>query len=227
MLGLGLLTKLTLVALAPLLVGVALRYGLGVGGRRAWVVAAAGVALPVLLLVPWLIFNLSHYDALTASALAKEMQEATVNPNGVTYTLGHFMDMLPRLFSGVLPQDWDNVGSQAPLIPFGFEFVKVAIFSLPVLLVLTEPRWLRTRHAALLLAPFVLGIAMVAYVTLFENWPIASSRRLYAELPALALFTAVSALTLFRSRRTALTLAAVSSVVLVAGWVDLTARYLV
>jgi hypothetical protein len=156
------------------------------------------------------------------------MQEATVNPGGVTYTVGRLFDMLPQLFDGVLPQDWANVVvSQAPLMGLGFDFVRVALFGLPVLLLVVEPRWLTTRHAALLVAPFVLGIAMVAWVTLVENWPIASSRRLYAELPALALFTAVSALTLFRSRRAAVVLAVGSSLVLAAGWVDLTTRFLV
>jgi 4-amino-4-deoxy-L-arabinose transferase-like glycosyltransferase len=221
--GLALLTKLTLVPLAPLLLLVAFR----AGRRGAWRAAAASVALPVVLLAPWLIFNLNHYDALTASSLAKEMQEATVNPGGVTYTVGRMFDMLPQLFDGVLPQDWASVAIKAPLMGLGFDFVRVAVFGLPLLLLLAEPSWLKTRHAALLVAPFVLGVLMVAYVTLFENWPIASSRRLYAELPALALFTAVSALTLFRTNRPALVLAVASTLVLTAGWVDLTTRYLV
>jgi 4-amino-4-deoxy-L-arabinose transferase-like glycosyltransferase len=222
LLGLALLTKFTLVALVPLLAVVAIR----AVRRGAWRAAAASLALPVLLVTPWLIFNLHHYHAFTANSLAKSMQESIVNPHGIDYTLGRFFDMLPRLFEGVVPQDWASF-VVAPLVPFAFDFVTVATFGLPVLLLVAEPRWLMTRHATLLVAPFVLGIAMVAWVTLVENWPIASSRRLYAELPALALFTGFSAVTLFRSTRTALALAAACSLVLAAGWVDLTARYLI
>jgi 4-amino-4-deoxy-L-arabinose transferase-like glycosyltransferase len=218
-LGLGLLTKLTLVALVPLLLVVAFR------NRRP--AALAAVALPVLMLLPWLIFNLGHYDALTASSLAKEMQEPTVNPNGVTYTVGRLIDMLPLLVDGVLPQDWVTVELEAPLMGLGFDFVRVALFGLPVLLLLAEPRWLRSRQALLLVAPFALGIAMVAYVTLAENWPIASSRRLYAATPALALFAAFACLQLFRTRRPAVVLAIAFTVVLAGGWIDLSTRFLI
>jgi 4-amino-4-deoxy-L-arabinose transferase-like glycosyltransferase len=224
LLGLGLLTKLTLVALAPLLVVVAIRYALRAGDRRGWGAAALSLALPLVLLAPWVIFNLQHYDAFTPSALAKEMQESVVNPDGVTYTLGRFLDMVPRLFEGTLPQDWYFV--DAPLIPFGLGFLEAAIFGLPVLLLLVEPHWLRTRHAGLLVAPFLLGIAMVGWVTLVENWPIASSRRLYAETPAVALFAAFACLRLFRTPGVALVLAAVFSLVLAVSWVDLSIRFL-
>jgi 4-amino-4-deoxy-L-arabinose transferase-like glycosyltransferase len=221
LLGLGLLTKLTLVALAPLLLVTAIR----AGRRGGWLIPMASLVLPLALLTPWAVFNLSHYDALTSNTLAKQMQEAVVNPHGVEYTFGRFIDMVPRLFAGTLPQDWE-FASGAPLMNLGLEYVRVAIFGLPVLMLLTVPSRLVTRDAALLLAPFVLGIAMVGYVTLFENWPIGSPRRLYAELPALALFTAVSCLCLFRTTRTTLVIAATSTVVLAASWVDLTNRFL-
>jgi 4-amino-4-deoxy-L-arabinose transferase-like glycosyltransferase len=219
LLGLALLTKLTLVVLVPLLILVCIR------NRRP--AALIALALPVLMLLPWLIFNLDHYDALTASSLAKEIQEPTVNPDGVTYTLGRLIDMVPLLFDGVLPQDWANVTLEAPLMALGFDFVRAALFGLPVLLLLSEPRWLRSRHALLLVAPFALGILMVGYVTLAENWPIASSRRLYAETPALALFAAFACLRLFRATRTALVLGIASAAVLTAGWVDLSTRFLI
>lgn len=219
--GLCLLTKMTLVALAPLLLLVAARHALRARERGARAAALGAVALPLLLLMPWLIFNLQHYDALTPNTLAKEMQESTVNSTGITYTLGRFIDMVPRLFEGILPQEWAFATVQSPPMGFGFDFLKVALFGLPTLLLVVEPRWLRSRHAALLVAPFLLGIAMVAYVTLFENWPIASSRRLYAELPALALFAGVSWVRLFRSSRVAPALVVASSLVLAAAWFDL------
>ncbi len=225
-LGLALLTKITLIALAPLLVVAAVRHGLRGRDMRAWLVAAAATIVPLVLLTPWFIFNLHHYDAITASHLAKHMQEPVVNPNHITYTLGRFLNQVPQMFSGLLPQDWATVVAQAPVMAFAFDFLKVMVFGLPVLLLIVEPRWLLTRHALLLLAPFVLGLAMVGWVTLAENWPIGTSRRLYAELPTLALFTGISCLQLFRSRRVAPALAATASLVLAASWVDLTSRFL-
>ena len=65
--------------------------------RRAWRVARlaqrggtrAGrrrpAAIPALMLCPWLIFNLDHYDALTASTAARDQQAPVVNPLGLTY----------------------------------------------------------------------------------------------------------------------------------------------
>jgi 4-amino-4-deoxy-L-arabinose transferase-like glycosyltransferase len=226
LLGLGLLTKLTLVALAPVLVVIAIRHGLARRDPRSWAVAALAVVLPVLLMAPWAIFNLSHYDAITASSLAKEMQESVVNPEGVTYTLGRFLDHVDRLFDGALPQDWGFIGGDVPLVPFSLNFLEIAIFGLPVLLLVSEPRWLLSHQTVLLVLPFVLGIAMVGYVTLIENWPIASSRRLYAETPALALFAGFACVRLFRSTRTLLALAAVFSVVLAVAWAVLADRFL-
>ena len=109
---------------------------------------------------------------------------------------------------------------------FGFDFIKVAMLALPALLLVTEPWRLRTRAAALLVGPFLLGFVLVAYATLAENWPITEARRLYPAWPALALFAAISWLALFRSPRVAPILAATASAVLAASWVDLTSRFL-
>jgi 4-amino-4-deoxy-L-arabinose transferase-like glycosyltransferase len=224
--GLAMLTKLTLIALAPLLLLVAVRHVLRSRDRRAVLIAVAAVALPLVVMSPWLIFNLVHYDALTPNSLAKMMQEPSVNPNGITYTVGRFMDRVPQLFEGILPQDWALVPSAAPLMGLGFDFLRVAVFGLPVLLLLVDPGEIRRRQAFLLAAPFLLGFAMVAWVTLVENWPIGTSRRLYAETPALALFAGFSCLQLFRSKRVIVVLAVASSLVLAAAWVDLTSRFL-
>jgi hypothetical protein len=155
------------------------------------------------------------------------MQEHVVNPHHVTYTIGRYAELIPRLFNGVLPQDWQIVSGTVPLMGMGFDFLRVAIFGLPLLLVAVEPRALKTRHALLLAAPFVLGFLMVSWVTLVEQWPIGSSRRLYAETPALALFTGLACLRLFRSERALLALSVASSLVLGAAWIDLTTRFLV
>jgi 4-amino-4-deoxy-L-arabinose transferase-like glycosyltransferase len=225
-LGLAALSKFTLVALAPLLLVVAVRHVLGSRGRRSLLVAGAALAAPVLVISPWLVFNLVHYDALTANSLGKQLQESLINPHHVTYTVGRFADQVPQLFEGVLPQEWALVRGDAPLLGMGVDFVRVAIFALPLLLIAVEPGVLRSRQALLLAAPFALGFVMVAWVTLVENWPIGNSRRLHAETPVLALFAAYACVRLFRFERALNVLALLSSVVLVAVWIDLTSRFL-
>ena len=70
--GLGLLTRLALVVLVPVLAVAALLH-VRRGGRRA--TAALALALPALLLAPWVASNYERYGAPTASALVREMQE--------------------------------------------------------------------------------------------------------------------------------------------------------
>jgi 4-amino-4-deoxy-L-arabinose transferase-like glycosyltransferase len=228
LLGLCLLTKLTLVALVPLLLGVITRYALRLRNRRSVTVAALAVALPLLLLAPWFASNLHHYHALTADMLAREMQQGTVNPHGINYTVGRFFDLLPGVFGDFLPQEWAFSESlRAPLVGFAFDFQKAVVFGLPLLLLAAEPRWLWSRQAIFLVAPFVLGLAAIGYVTVFENWPIMEGRRLYPELPALAIFAALSWRRLLRPAYAPFALAAAFSVVLTAAWIDLAVRHLV
>jgi 4-amino-4-deoxy-L-arabinose transferase-like glycosyltransferase len=228
LLGLCLLTKLTLVALVPLLVGVVIRHARRMRDRRSVTVAAIAIALPLLLLAPWLVSNLHHYHALTADMLAKEMQQGIVNPHGINYTVGRFFDLLPGVFGGFLPQEWSlDASIRAPLMGFSFDFLKAVVFGLPLLLLAAEPRWLRSRQAIFLVAPFVLGLAVIGYVTVFENWPIMEGRRLYPELPALAIFAALSWRRLLRPAHAPIVLAAAFSIVLTAVWIDLAIRHLV
>jgi hypothetical protein len=102
----------------------------------------------------------------------------------------------------------------------------VALFGLPALLLLVEPRRWRTRHALLLIAPFLLMIAVIAYGTVGENWPLTHARRLYPEVPVLALFVALSWRRLLRPSRSAVVLAVVFTLVLTAAWIDLAGRFL-
>ena len=77
--GLGLLTRLSLVVLLPVLAVVALLH-VRAGGRRG--TAALALVLPALLLAPWIASNVERYGAPTASALVREMQDPVLNPSG-------------------------------------------------------------------------------------------------------------------------------------------------
>ena len=79
LLGLGLLTKLTLVDLAPVLVLVLARRLRADRSRRAVATAAACLALPVVVLAPWLALNQARYDAPTVNI---QGQPGVVQPIG-------------------------------------------------------------------------------------------------------------------------------------------------
>jgi 4-amino-4-deoxy-L-arabinose transferase-like glycosyltransferase len=227
-LGLGVLTKFTVVALTPLLAVVATRYIVRTSDERRWLVGAAAVAIPAVLVAPWLVFNLAHYDAMTANGLAKEIQASVVNPAGLHYGVGRFWSGLPDLFAGFYPLEWSFRGPPLPkVLPFLFEFVKAAIFGAPLLLWVVEPRWLRSRQTWLLVTPFVLGTAMVAYSTVLEDWPLTLPRYLYPALPALALFAALSWTRLLRLQRASIALAIMCALVGAVAWADSVGRYLV
>jgi len=227
-LGLGILTKFTVAALAPLLIVVAVRYVARSTTERRWLVGAAAAAIPVLLVLPWLLYNLDHYDALTPYELAKQVQAPAMNPGGLDYGFSRFWSGLPDLFAGFYPLEWLFKGpARPPVLGFLFEFVKAAVFGLPVLLLLIEPRWLRTRHTWLLLTPFVLGVGTLAYITVIEDWPLTIPRFLYPALPALAVFAGVSWVRLFRLPRAPAMIALACSCVSAVAWADGIGRYLV
>src|SRR3954454_23827081 len=103
LLGLGLLTRLTLAYMVPVAVGVAL-VGAFRGPRRfPWWSLAAAAAIPIAVLVPWALFNLDHYDALTPAQAARDQQEPLVNPSGRTLTWHDFTSLSRALLKVCCP----------------------------------------------------------------------------------------------------------------------------
>lgn len=187
-LGLALLTRLELAVLAPLLLGVA--WVLWRRGRVGAGPAAAAVALPGLLLAPWLAWNLHRYGALTASDVAKEMQEPVLNPEGRTYGVGDLVDRGRTVIGGALPEEWwvrylsgawraarDAVAAVAVLVPIG--------------LALARPPHRVGRALAFLVAPLVLTLAALAVILLASQFDLVKPRYLHPVLPAYALFVAL------------------------------------
>jgi 4-amino-4-deoxy-L-arabinose transferase-like glycosyltransferase len=226
-LGLGVLTKFTVVALAPLLAVVAVRYLIRSAEPRKWWVLAATAAIPIVVLSPWLAFNLHHYDALTPNGLAKQIQMSTINPTGENFGFGTFWSGIPDLFSGFYPLEWIFRGPERPkVLVLMLEFVKAAVFGFPLLLFVLEPRWIKSRHALLLAGPLVLGIAMIAYSTVLENWPLTLPRYVFPALPPLALLAALSWSRLLRPPAAPLVLSALCSLTIAVVWIDSVGRYL-
>jgi len=102
LLGLCLLTKLTLVLLAPLFLVVLARRAWAGAPRAQWALAA----VPLLLLAPWLALNIERYGSLTVNALGTPGVVGSVQTAGLLDRVGDMPHWAAKLFDGVLPQEW-------------------------------------------------------------------------------------------------------------------------
>ena len=209
-LGLCLLTGLTLIFLAPLLAVPIIALLRERRDRRALAFVALAVALPLVLLAPWLISNEVRYGGLTAGALAKQLQAPLVNPTGQNFGVGAVLSRLWRLDRVLLPQEWWSQYGKAGLAEI--------LWLLPALLlagalipVLRRPALLRSRAAALLGSPLPLGVITLAGIVVFVDWPSFLPRYINASLPLLALFAAWAWQTTRRRPGTLLAIVATSS----------------
>ena len=225
LLGLCLLTKLTLVFLAPLLLvpAVTLLRERGADGRRAVATVAVALVLPAVMVAPWVASNFERYDAPTANALARDQQSPVLNAGGERPSVGDLPDGVARLADGVLPQEWwpeyDRLG------------LSVVMRLLPILLLLALAIPLVRRSArpglrvALVLgAPIALAVATLTLTLLAAHWDIFFPRYLYSTLPALALI-AGWAVSRGGSERSGLVVAAGSTAVIFALWVFVFGAY--
>ena len=227
LLGLCLLTGLTLVFLAPLLAVpiVALWRERGERARGATLrVAVLAVAVPVALLSPWLIANEVRYGALTAGSVMRRISLSYVDPTGQNYGIGPALSSLWHLDHAMLPQEWwPQYGK------IGLDVVALAV---PALLLagalapaLRRPALLRSSAAALLLWPVVLGAIMLFVGELLENWPVIFPRYINAALPLLALFAAWAWGAGERRQATLLAATAAVSVLSAGVWVFMAGAY--
>lgn len=230
LLGLALLTKLTLVFLVPLLLVVAVRHVRRVRTRATLVAAGLSLLLPLLLLAPWIAFNLHHYGSPTGAAIARDMQKPVIDKEGTGYRVAYLGRDLPVLPDHTaLPEEWQLAASlrtATSRIVEALEFIEVAIVGPPLLLLLSAPRWRRSREAAFLLAPVALGVAALAIGSLVSDWPLVVPRYLFAVLPALAIFAALSWRRLLRGERAPLVLSMLCVLVLVGSWGHLAYEFL-
>lgn len=187
-LGLALLTRLELAVLAPLLLGVA--WVLWRRGRVAAGPAAAAVGLPGLLLAPWLAWNLHRYGALTASDIARDMQEPVLNPDGRTYGVSDLADGGRRIIGGALPEEW-WVRYLSGTWRAARDLVAVVVVLVPAALAFVRPPERAARALAFLVAPLVLTVAGLAFVLLASQFDLLKPRYLHPVLPAYALFVAL------------------------------------
>jgi 4-amino-4-deoxy-L-arabinose transferase-like glycosyltransferase len=224
LLGLCLLTAMTLICLVPLLAVPLVALVRERRDRGALVAAGLTVALPLLLLAPWVVSNELRYGALTAGSIAKQLQAPLVDPTGQSYGIGSVVSRLGRLDRAVLPQEW--------WAAYGDNGLAFVVRSLPALLlaaalvpVVRRPRLLWSRAAALLAAPVPLGVLTLTGIVVFFDWPSFMPRYLNPALPALALFAAWGWSRVRTRDGTVLALAAVASAMAASVWVYMAGAY--
>jgi hypothetical protein len=175
--GAALLTKTTLVYLAPIFVWMLIR---GPANRRALI---AAVAIPAVMLLPWLAFNVDRYDALTGNAAARDQQAPFLNPGGTDFTLGDVPGRARDLLSPLLPQEWED----------GYDLAGIAwtenVLVAALLVGLAIAAFRRPRGAMFLAAPLALSAAMLLAILVAADWDAVLPRYLYPALPAFALFS--------------------------------------
>jgi Dolichyl-phosphate-mannose-protein mannosyltransferase len=102
LLGLCLLTKLTLLPLVPLLLLVLARTARAGPARRRW----ALLAVPALLLAPWLVMNIVRYGSPTVDIEGGAGAAGPVQAAGLDDRISDLPDLLERFADGVVPQEW-------------------------------------------------------------------------------------------------------------------------
>jgi 4-amino-4-deoxy-L-arabinose transferase-like glycosyltransferase len=220
--GLGLLTRLTLAYLAPVAIGVAVVGALRGPKRFPWWSLAAAAAIPVALLVPWAVFNLDHYNALTPTGAARHQQEAVVNPTGRRLGLSDLKTDAAAMLNGILPDEWwvvflSNTWRVArDVIVPAFLVVPLALGAFAPL----RPGE-RARAWWILAGPMLIGLLAMLASFVIANWNLFAPRYLHPELPGFALFGALALVRLWPKPRLIGAIAVVITVALLALWAHL------
>ena len=180
LLGLCLLTKLTLVLLAPLFLLVLARRARAGVPRAQWALAA----VPLVLLAPWLALNVERYGSLTVNAIGTPGVVGSVQTAGLLARVRDMPHWAAKLLDGVLPQEWIPqldvwwVRLVSDGLVLGLLGVGIAA------LVAGRREW----RAWFLALPAIAGLGLLAAVyTLTSSLEIFLLRYIYPALPPLAL----------------------------------------
>ena len=223
LLGFGLLTRLTIIVFIPGLLicaFVVLRQA-QISARTRWLAAAGVVAIPALMMAPWLLSNLDRYGSLTGSRIWRQQQEPSLNPDGIQYALSDIPSRLLVITRGLLPEEWwiELLSTLKRWVLTTLMTALVVFAPLGVLSVRPSER--RTQLLALLALPVGVGIIWMSYVLLVINWDFFLPRYLYPTIPGLMLLAGVSLGRLRGGARALTASAAVITALLAVWWVYL------
>ncbi|MEI7691833.1 MAG: glycosyltransferase family 39 protein [Actinomycetes bacterium] len=223
LLGFGLLTRLTIIFFIPglLICAVAVLRQAQISARTRWLAAAGVVAIPALMMAPWLLSNLDRYGSLTGSRIWRQQQEPSLNPDGIQYALSDIPSRLLVITRGLLPEEWwiELLSTLKRWVLTTLMTALVVFAPLGVLSVRPSER--RTQLLALLALPVGVGIIWMSYVLLVINWDFFLPRYLYPTIPGLMLLAGVSLGRLRGGARALTASAAVITALLAVWWVYL------
>ncbi len=219
LIGFGLLTRLTIIVFIPglLICAFAVLRAAQISPRARWLAAAGVVAIPALMIAPWLLSNLDRYGSLTGSRVVRQMMEPFFNPDGLKYRVGDIPGRLLVVTRAPLAEEW-WIELLSPLKRWVLTVLMTGLVVVAPLGVLGLGRSeRRTRLLVLLALPVAVGIVWMCYVLLVLNWDFFLPRYLYPTIPGLMLLAAVS-LGRLRSGARALTISAAAITILLTAW---------
>jgi hypothetical protein len=204
-----LLTKLTLVYLVVPFAALLVHRLRSDPSHRSIAAVAAAMAIPLVVLGPWVAFNKQHYGSLTADSQARTMQEPLLNPQHITLTASDLPGRNARLLT-ILPQEFSPAAGPGSALRRVLDVIfKVALIALMALAALASTRFRALRERLWLLVPLLAAVVLLNLTLLLANWDIFILRYLNAALPWAAAFGAFALVLSVRSpRRVALVLAA-------------------
>jgi len=191
LLGAGMLTRLALVAFAPVVAVVAfdlLRRA--TTPARALAAGAGLAAIPLLVLAPWLAHNWDVYGALTGESAIRALQEPLLNPKGTQFGFGEFTDGVRGLSRAVVPDEWWVKFLSAPWRIAGY-LLAIAFIAVVALGLARLPRERAARLATIGVVPVLATLAWITYALFVGNWNFFLPRYLYPELAVLGVVAAV------------------------------------
>ncbi len=159
--------------------------------QRRFVAALLSVLVVLLVVSPWLAFNVVNYGSLTANALAREMQQYVVNPGGSVFTLVTVLDSLPLLVSSLWISQDTRLDGYSTMVSGFLGVVTAMALTWYAVSKMTGSltAWFGFAQRAVLLLTgltVMLNIVVLFYVAIFEQFMIVHGRYLYMSQLALA-----------------------------------------
>lgn len=221
--GVMVLTSLTIAFLAVLM-AVPLTALLRIDrSRRALIVVAATIALPVVMATPWVAMNENRYGAATGGAVSKRQQMRTINPLHHHFDFADVRLGAKELIWAALPQEW-WVQLNRPKRSVIMKAVPILLVALGAMAFLHRWRPTMPRGGLLLGSSLLIGIVVLAAGVLVDQWPILLVRYLNPEFTLFGLLAAPR----YRTERGAIAvlgLAALFTALIAAIWLALAYTY--
>jgi len=171
-LGLALLTHVFLAYLAGVFAVVVLRRLWLDRSRRIVLLVACCAAIPVVIVGPWIAFNLAHYHNATANSLARKIQQPLINPTNHNYKAGDSWHMTSEYVRDFfLPNEWTPLTILVRGVKATVWGLAALLFLLPFVLFLVRPSAVGADSALLLGVPFILNLVLVEVTSVVANWP--------------------------------------------------------